>query len=120
MFADRKFRVVSYHDTWMSLDPIRGCPFQCSYCVLRDAQTVGTRPEEVIAPKAAVRQLLDHPLFVPGFTPVAIGNETDMFHRNNKGYLVDLLTEIAGADVTNPILLITTAPLDDDGIAAIR
>jgi DNA repair photolyase len=120
MFADRKYRPLTYHDTWMSLDPIRGCPFSCGYCVLRHSGSVGTRPIREVEPDECVRQLLGHPFFVPGFTPIAIGNETDMFHDLNVDYLVRLLADIRMAGIDNPIVLITKARLTDQKLAAVR
>jgi hypothetical protein len=63
---------------------------------------------------------LEYPFFVRGRTPLAIGNETDMFHTLNIDYLVDLLTELSANRVDNPIVLITKAPLSDNILSRIR
>jgi hypothetical protein len=69
------------------------------------------RPKALASPREAVQLLLSHRLFIPNRTPVAIGNETDMFHPANTGYLIDLLVELQNRKVVNPIVLITKAPL---------
>lgn len=119
-YRDRQHRLISYHDTWISLDPIRGCPYSCVYCVLRHAGQTGTRPEIMASPRQCVEELLHYRLFVPEFTPLAIGNETDLFHRDNSQHLVAVLAEMAAAGIENPIVLITKAPLSDETLERIR
>jgi DNA repair photolyase len=120
MFVDRKERIVSYHDTWISLDPVRGCPYSCSYCVLRHAGATGVRARVAAEPDICVEQLVTHPLFVLGYTTIAIGNETDMFHPGNTGYLLRLLNEFATRCITNPVVLITKAPLQPRTLEQIK
>lgn len=120
MFTDRRFRILSYHDTWMSIDPLRGCPFKCVYCVLRHAGTTGIRPQQVISPAKCVQLLLEHPLFIREKTYLAIGNETDALHSLNIDYLISLLEEMRNADIRNPISLITKAPLSHSILDRIR
>jgi DNA repair photolyase len=120
MFADKVPRPISYHDTWISIDPIEGCPYQCVYCVLRHANKTSVRPEVLMAPDECARQLLNFPLFTFGRTPLAIGNETDMMHPFNQEYLIDLLRALQSASVSNPISLITKTPLTDKILERIR
>jgi DNA repair photolyase len=120
MFADRHYRVISYHDTWISVDPIRGCPYQCVYCILRYNGNTGRRSEQMVSPDECVKSLLEYPLFVRGHTPLAVGNETDMLHSSNVDYLVDLLAEMRAARIDNPIVLITKAPLFERSLQRIR
>jgi len=120
MLADGRHRVISYHDTWISIDPVQGCPYQCAYCVLRYGGTTGTAPRQTTSPSECVRQLLEYPFFIRSKTPIAIGNETDMLHPKNVDYLVSLLTEIKSAEIKNTISLITKAPLTDKTLARIR
>jgi len=120
MFLDRQHRLLSYHDTWLSLDPIRGCPYRCSYCVLRHAGATGTSPIQSASPQKCVQELVKHPFFVPTQTPLAIGNETDMLHPRNCDYLLNLLAEIKAVGVNNSISLITKAPLSKETLDSIR
>ena len=120
MYVDRRRRLLSYHDTWISIDPIHGCPYRCAYCVLRHNGMTGVQPEAIVSPEECVEELLRYPLFVPGHTPLAIGNETDMLHRRNRDYLVELLGAMATAGIDNPIVLITKAPLSDLVLARLR
>ena len=111
MSTGRADRIISYHDTWISVDPIRGCPYGCAYCILRDSGDTGVRPTRTTSPDACVEQLLEYPLFVRGFTPLAIGNNTDIFHPLNVEYLLELLAKMASVPLDNPITLATKAPL---------
>jgi len=120
MFTDHEHRILSYHDTWISIDPIQGCPYKCEYCVLRHAGNTGMRPRQIISPKECVERLLNYPLFVKDKTFLAIGNETDMLHNLNVDYLISLLTEISAINILNPIALITKAPLSDKILQRIR
>lgn len=120
MYADKKPRVISYHDTWISLDPVHGCPYQCVYCVLRHANHTGKQPQVLMAADECVRRLIVHPFFIPGSTPLAVGNETDMFHPLNREYLLELLSALESAHISNPIGLITKAPLNDKFLKRIK
>jgi DNA repair photolyase len=110
-YADRKYRVVSYHDTWISLDPVRYCPYCCAYCVLRYSDSTGRKPEVVVTPEECVGRLLQYSFFHGDKVPIAIGNETDMLHVKNVEYLFALLAHMQRAEIRNPIVLITKAPL---------
>jgi hypothetical protein len=58
-------------------------------------------------------------MFVPDRTPLAIGNETDMFHPLNQEYLVELLRLMEMSGLRNPVSLITKAPVAEDILARI-
>jgi DNA repair photolyase len=120
MFLDRRHRLVSYHDTWVSIDPVQGCPYQCAYCVLRHANATGISPKLIAPVTECVHELLTHPLFSKDLTPIAIGNETDMMHPKNVDCLVTLLEELHRVKIANSIILITKAPLADPILRRIR
>jgi len=120
MYLDRVPRLISYHDTWMSIDPIHGCPYHCAYCVLRYGDKVGVRPQVIASPEETLKQLTQHPFFRPGKTPLAIGTETDMFHPFNRDYLINLLSMFQTGGITNPISLITKAPIQNETLEKIH
>jgi len=95
-------------------------PYQCAYCALKHANNTGVRPRPIASPSECVQHLLDYPFFVLGYTPIAIGNETDMLHPINREYLVELLVALQSARVSNTISLITKAPLNDQILSRIR
>lgn len=120
MYENRKYQPISYHDTWMSLDPIYGCPYSCKYCILQHSETTGMAPRQMISVKEFIENIKNHPFFVLGKTPLAIGNETDILHTLNVGYLVELLEAIKFENITNPIILITKTHLSDKNLKRIR
>jgi hypothetical protein len=67
-----------------------------------------------------VRDLFAFPLFVPALSRLAIGNETDMLHPANTGYLVDLLALLNDRQLPNTIALITKAPISGKVLNQIR
>jgi DNA repair photolyase len=120
MYEDRRYQLISYHDTWVSVDPVFGCPYECVYCVLRHSETVGIRPQKTVSAKECVLALKRYPFLIDGFTPVAIGNETDMFHSLNQDYLLQLLAEIRNSEIKNPLILVTKGPLTEQVLKRIR
>jgi DNA repair photolyase len=122
MYEDKVPRPIYYHDTWISIDPIKGCPYGCVYCVLQHADRQKTRPEEFITVEACVQALLDYRFYKPEQSYLAVGNETDMFHPVNQAYLLELLRTFSASGLRNPIALITKSPLNRpilDQLAAI-
>jgi hypothetical protein len=79
--------LIAEHDTWISVDPVVGCPAGCAYCYLgplglRPARpTIRTSPLELV--RALTRYLAKRSLPASSSrtdrTPICIGNYTDMF-----------------------------------------
>jgi len=119
MLKDRKYRVISYHDTWIAIDPIVGCPYICKYCVLRHRDGTGKSPKQMVTPQECINKLRKYPLFVMGSTPLTIGCETDICHPKNVDYLINLISEMRNQGIDNPIVLVTKSPLTDKLLATI-
>lgn len=120
MYEDRIYRPISYHDTWISIDPIQGCPHNCVYCVLRHGKNTSKKPVEMITVSDCVDRLLKYPLFIFGNLPLAIGNETDMLHSRNITYLINLLNEIEQKKIPNPIVLLTKSQITSETLDKIK
>jgi hypothetical protein len=79
-------RLIDEHDTWISLDPIVGCPLDCRYCYLRGmslTRTAATLRHTAKDTIAALRDYLaeDEPLSPRNsraMRVVCIGNHTDI------------------------------------------
>jgi len=112
MYEDKVPRLIYYHDTWISIDIIKGCPYGCVYCVLRHSEINKSHPEEFTTVNECVHALQNYRFYVPNKSYLAIGNETDMFHPSNQSFLVDLLSAFSSANIRNPITLITKSPLN--------
>jgi DNA repair photolyase len=120
MFEDKKQRLISYHDTWISLDPISGCPYHCSYCVLRHGGNCGKAPQRLTTAKTAVGKLYEYPLFVKNVSPLTIGSETDIFNKKNIQYLYQILNELNKRKCSNPISLVTKSPLSEQVLEKLK
>lgn len=115
--------LVSVHDSWISVDPIVGCPARCCYCFLQKNKLTGTAPTIRVSPADAVAALaklierhsdLARSRGNEGMAPVCIGNYTDMFmHRASREYLIDYLICHHARFPDVPVALITKARLND-------
>lgn len=115
--------VVSQHMSWISLDPIQGCPAACSYCFLWPLGITQKKPVQMIDPEGLYDKLMDFDYFNKSSfeksplgwrPPVAVGNHTDMcLTPSNRNYLLRML-EIHRERVPDvPLCILTKAQLDD-------
>ncbi|MFD9609200.1 hypothetical protein ACWEPR_21015 [Streptomyces sp. NPDC004290] len=111
--------VVDQHDTWLTLNPVQGCPTTCSYCSLHTLGLTSTRPTELATPAEAVRQLLTHRYYAPHLV-LALYTSTDALATpETRAHLTGLLKALSAAQIPNPVCLVTKFPLTDDVAAAI-
>lgn len=110
--------VLAVHDTWLSVDPITGCPANCAYCFLGPMGLRAQRPIER-ASAAEVITLLRHEAELgSALTPVCVGNYTDMFmNEQSVDYLVGLARAFAIAFPGRMLCVVTKANLDGDDLA---
>ncbi len=74
--------LIAEHDTWISVDPLVGCPADCAYCYLGPLELRAKRPTVRVRPQELVIELkryLDYrqgawrlPMLWP--VPICIGN----------------------------------------------
>ena len=117
--------LVSQHVSWISVDPIYGCPASCAYCYLLPLSLTRRKPTNLLklAPRQIYKQLqdfkyLDKSIFsckLPlEFQPIAFGNYTDMcMTPKNKEFLYQLLQEHERVKPETPACILTKAKLDD-------
>lgn len=113
---------IGYHTTWISVDPILGCPASCSYCYLHSNNLTKMRPNQILSPKKMYQilskyQYLNNHIFEaipkPNLTPIAIGNHTDMCATpSNRDYLIRFLKIHKANDPARPVCILTKAILD--------
>jgi DNA repair photolyase len=112
--------LIAEHDTWISLDPIIGCPASCEYCYLHAFELTTHRPEIRIAPEALIARLrarfgergprwagnTDLPM------PMCIGNYTDqLMTRAGVEFLSAYLPLHAENFPNHPLCVVTKARL---------
>lgn len=108
--------VIDQHDTWLVVNPVQGCPKDCSYCYLKDLGLTLAKPTELACrhPHPAPRQPVLPPL--PRAGPVHLHRCPR--HPRTRAHLIALL-DILGDSVRNPVCLITKCKVTDEVIAAI-
>lgn len=116
--------IVAQHETWVSLDPIQGCPATCDYCFLGPQHLTHRAPRQLCEPSALYDALLDTPhLGNPHrFDALCIGNYTDMcLTPANRAYFLAVLREHRRRLPDQPLCVITKAVLSErflDEVAA--
>ncbi|MDQ0788279.1 hypothetical protein [Streptomyces sp. B3I8] len=120
--------LIAEHDTWITLDPVVGCPADCAYCYLGVLGLRATKPVARVSPRdladevdrylngrrAEVMDPLDDP------TPLCLGNHTDMMMSpENRRATIEVLRELSRRIPPRTMVLITKAVLREDTIAEI-
>lgn len=105
--------VIKQLKSWLSLNPVVGCPAECGYCYRHDDDIFFVRKPTVIrSTEGTLNDLLDHSFFVRDSTPIAIGNmATDPFLKGSKAVTFDLLKGLDGLGCSNSVGLITKRPV---------
>ncbi len=116
--------LIAQHESWISVDPIVGCPAACAYCYLHPLGLTRARPETVATPAHVYDALLAHPLLrkteisdarTEATVPIAFGNYTDMgLTPHNRAYLIELLEEHARRCPDLPVVVVTKSVLSHD------
>lgn len=115
--------LVAEHDSWITVDPILGCPADCAYCYLGPLGLRATRPAVRAAPEAVVAAVEDHlygrraGVIDPAYdqTPLCVGNYTDMvLTRPNREALVRIVELLAERIPRRPIVVVTKGRLDQE------
>jgi DNA repair photolyase len=111
--------LVSRHDSWVSVDPVIGCPADCSYCYLQPLNLTRRRPEirssleEVMSAIAAHFESTGHSWGrPPSPVPICIGNYTDIFMSVDIiDFTAGLCREISKCFPDHLVILITKSPM---------
>jgi len=107
-----EYLLVRQHDSWLSVDPVLGCPRHCQYCILRIDDLTRKRPRMVASTRDAVGAIARHPYFVPSKTVVSYGNNTDAFIQVNTSHTLKFLREFRSQGYDNPVAIATKAGID--------
>ncbi|GFJ78662.1 hypothetical protein Phou_028420 [Phytohabitans houttuyneae] len=120
--------LVAEHDSWITVDPILGCPADCAYCYLGPLGLRAARPEVRATPEMVVAAVEDHlygrraGVIDPAYdkTPLCVGNYTDMvLTRPNRDALVRIVELLAERIPRRPVVVVTKGRLDADLLSAL-
>lgn len=119
--------LIAQHVSWLSIDPLLGCPAQCAYCYLHPLGLTKSRPEPRVSPTEVYSQLLEHTHFRKdifgrsmSLFPICIGNYTDMcLTPLNRSYLLKLLELHKKHAPDTPICIVTKGKLTHEFLGKI-
>ncbi|MGN9906474.1 hypothetical protein ACTMTJ_02875 [Phytohabitans sp. LJ34] len=120
--------LVAEHDSWITVDPIVGCPADCAYCYLGPLGLRATRPALRATPEAVVAAVEEHlygrraRVIDPAHdqTPLCVGNYTDMvLTRPNREALVRIVELLAERIPRRPVVVVTKGRLDQELLNAL-
>jgi len=103
--------LIAYHDSWISLDAIIGCPYNCQYCLLRLFGLTQKVPQKLFSPEESVNKLISHLYFIPDKTVICLGNRTDSFLKDNIDFTLRVLLEFEKHSLRNPICIATKSQI---------
>jgi hypothetical protein len=121
--------LIAEHDSWITVDPVLGCPADCAYCYLGTYNLRATRPARRATPQMVSAALADYLhgrralVLDPAAdaTPICLGNYTDMvIARSNRDSLVQYLEAIiAVLPGWRPLVVVTKGELDAELVAQV-
>lgn len=104
-------KLIAYHDSWISLDAIVGCSYNCKYCLLRLFGLTQKVPQKLFSSEESVNKLLNHLYFIPDKTVICLGNRTDSFLKDNIDFTLRVLLELEKYNLRNPICIATKSQI---------
>lgn len=114
--------IIAYRKSGLSLNHIIGCSLNCAYCVRHFFDNFEMKePQMLCTDEEAVKQLVNHPFFIPNITPIQIFNRaTDPFLANVKNHTHEILRRLDVLGLTNQILIITRAKVTKEDVKKIE
>jgi DNA repair photolyase len=112
--------IIDYRLSFVTLDPIQGCPYDCVYCLWRPYGLTNVRPSQPLCSAKELYSRLGAYLSEHRFgelkatIPIAIGNVTDMCATaDNRRYLLEVLESHSRFFPKRPFVIQTKAVLTD-------
>jgi DNA repair photolyase len=111
--------IVEHTTSWLTVNPVVGCPLECAYC-FRHHWSAPDKVHEVYTPQEVAAALESHREFHPHVTPLAINvSSTDAFLPAVRRSTVDCLMEFERRQWRNIVGLITKCEITDSDASII-
>lgn len=107
------YNLISYHDSWLSVDPIIHCSYECKYCLLRIPRWTRKRPQLIYGINETVASLISHRYYVPGRTVLSFGNRTDPFLVGNEHFTCEFVEKLEANNMNNTLCIATKSSIPD-------
>ncbi|MBE2266925.1 MAG: radical SAM protein [Anaerolinea sp.] len=111
--ADYQYAPITYHDSWLSVDPIIGCRLNCQYCFMQSTGWTAVKPERLYTVAQIVDMLLAHRYFIPHETILVFGNQTDSFLPENVDYTLEFFKALEAKRLNNAVAVVTKKEIPD-------
>ena len=105
------YLLIRQHDSWLSVDPVVGCPYDCQYCILKIDGLTNKKPQEVVNIEKTLDKLSKHKHFIPNVTKISYGNNTDAFYSGNIENTLEFIEKFRSRGYDNPIAISTKSPI---------
>jgi DNA repair photolyase len=107
---------LEYMKSSFSINTSIGCSLGCAYCIVEEA-TGKNSLEHLRSPEDLVSRLLNHRLFIPNKTLLAINNKTDPLLKHVRGETMQVITLLKKFHLANPIMIISRLGLKEDELS---
>jgi DNA repair photolyase len=102
---------VEHLTSWLTINPYKGCSLACAYC-FRANWHKSEKPELIMPVEMAIEQLIQHPEFVPGDTPISINNSsTDPLLPKVRQSTFKAIELLEVKELSNPFVIISKLKL---------
>ncbi len=115
----RDFDVITQLKSWLSINPVIGCPTDCAYCIRHEDDIEITEPKQIETSSNAIEKLQQNRFFVPHKTHLAVHNmATDPFLPNSESKKVtfEILGGLDSLGYENNVGLITKHLVKEEDI----
>ncbi|MCB9790196.1 hypothetical protein H6763_00455 [Candidatus Nomurabacteria bacterium] len=130
---DSPYRRISIANIGFSLDPTKGCPLRCSYCVrlsnkvdglfddeknIQDQKLFQTLPKVEVDGDVLIKNLIKHPTFFPNEAVISISTgSSEAFAPVSEEQTIKILEELRHKqNLANPVWIVTKLGINQNHI----
>lgn len=108
------YELITLGKSWVFVNPSRGCPLGCGYCVEQKDNWFEFRVEELYNDEETLFHMYSSPLILKHRSPLTLFNYSDPLLSRNYKTLISILESLDGNGWTNKVGLISKFKPDDE------